>query len=82
MTFSKIDDAKQRYAQWGASIGISSIEDLNRALDEGRGIELINICEAHQERKFASVANKIYLRRGEAKIVMISGPSSSGKTSS
>ena len=82
MAFSKIEDAKQRYAEWGASIGISTIEDLNKTLDEGKGIELINICEAHQERKYAAVANKIYLRKGEARIVMISGPSSSGKTSS
>jgi len=82
MTFSKIEEAKQRYEQWSESIGISSVDDLNKTLDEGKGIELINICEAHQERKYAAVANKIYLRRDEARIVMISGPSSSGKTSS
>lgn len=78
----KIVDARQEYAQWCAAIGIDTIAKLDEALLEGRAIELINLCEARQERKYAEVANEIFFRRKQSRIVMMSGPSSSGKTSS
>lgn len=79
---TRIEAARQEYANWCEAIGINSIERLNEALAEGKGIELINLCEARQERKYAGIANQIYWRRAESRIVMMSGPSSSGKTSS
>lgn len=45
-------------------------------------INLINISEAAQERRFVEIADQIYAHREEIKIVLIAGPSSSGKTSS
>lgn len=82
MIMTKIEAARQEYKDWCEAVGVTSIEDLNQTLKEGRGIELINLCEARQERKYAGIANQIYYRRASSKIVMISGPSSSGKTSS
>lgn len=79
---TKIEAARQEYKDWCSAIGISSLEELNEALAQGRGIELINVCEARQERKYAGIANQIYWRRRKSRIVMMSGPSSSGKTSS
>lgn len=79
---TKIESARQEYRDWCSAIGIDTIEKLNAALIEGKGIELINLCEARQERKYAGIANQIYWRRGKSRIVMMSGPSSSGKTSS
>ncbi len=79
---TKIDAARQEYKDWCSAVGIDTIEALNATLDEGRGIELINLCEARQERKYADIANQIYYRRRSKKIIMMSGPSSSGKTSS
>ncbi len=79
---AKVEAARREYADWCAAIGITNLELLNETLAEGKGIELINLCEARQERKYAEAANQIYWRRSSAKIVMMSGPSSSGKTSS
>ena len=79
---TKIESARQEYADWCKAIGIDTLQKVNEALDSGKGIELINLCEARQERKYAEAANQIYWRRRESRIVMMSGPSSSGKTSS
>jgi len=79
---TKIEAARQEYRDWCSAIGIDTLEVLNMSITEGRAIELINLCEARQERKYAGIANQIYWNRKRCRIVMISGPSSSGKTSS
>ena len=79
---TKIEAARQEYKDWCSAIGIETLEAVNQTLEEGRAIELINLCEARQERKYAGIANQIYYRRRTSRIVMMSGPSSSGKTSS
>ena len=79
---TKIEAARQEYADWCKAIGIDSIPKINEALAEGKAIELINLCEARQERKYADAADEIYWHRRKSPIVMMSGPSSSGKTSS
>ena len=79
---TKIEVARQEYRDWCEAIGIDTLDKLNQTLAEGKGIELINLCEARQERKYAGMANQIFWRRSRSRIVMISGPSSSGKTSS
>ena len=79
---TKIEAARDEYRNWCTAMGICDLNDLNKVLEEGRGIELINLCEARQERKYAGIANQIYFLRDHVRIVMISGPSSSGKTSS
>lgn len=67
---------------WACAVGIGTLGKVNELLNAGKGIELINLCEARQERKYAEIANEIFWRRNECRIVMMSGPSSSGKTSS
>ena len=56
-------------------------DTLNALVRSGKIVDLINLSEALQERKYAEIANQIYERRGSVKIVFIAGPSSSGKTS-
>ncbi len=82
MIMTKIEAARNEYASWCSSVGIDTIEKLNATLREGKAIPLINLCEARQERKYAEIANEIYSRKDLSRIVMMSGPSSSGKTSS
>lgn len=82
MKESKIAAARQEYADWCSAIGIDTIEKVNETLAAGGGIDLINLCEARQERKYADAADQIFWRRKRNRIVMMSGPSSSGKTSS
>ena len=79
---TKIEAARQEYADWCQAVGISSLDQLNAALEAGKGTELINLCEARQERKYAGLADQIFWGRRKRRIVMMSGPSSSGKTSS
>ena len=79
---TKIEAAREEYKDWCAAVGIDTLQKVNEAISEGRGVELINLCEARQERKYAAIADQIYYRRNQSRIVMISGPSSSGKTSS
>lgn len=79
---TKIEAARQEYKDWCSAVGIDTIDALNDVLARGLAIDLINLCEARQERKYAEIANQIYWRRKTKRIVMMSGPSSSGKTSS
>ena len=50
---TKLEAARKEYTDWCRAIGINTMEDLSQALNEGRGIEFINLCEARQERKYA-----------------------------
>lgn len=79
---SKISEARKAFTEWCASIGIHSVAELNSCLQEGRGIDLINLCEAKQERDYAAIADMIKANKDKKRIVMMAGPSSSGKTSS
>ena len=63
---------------WQEILGISTVGDFNTACSKGHATDLINVAEALQEKRIAGIADDIH-RRG-ARIVLISGPSSSGKT--
>ncbi len=78
----KLTVTLKEYGYWCKTTGIVSVGALNKRLIEGRAVELINLCEARQERGYAELADKIYAARDHAKIVFLAGPSSSGKTSS
>ena len=79
---NKVEAARQEYMDWSRAIGVDSIPTLNDVLRAGNGTGLINICEVYQERNFARLADQIFFMRDKMRIVMLSGPSSSGKTSS
>ena len=79
---TKIEAARTEYKDWCQAVGVDTLEKVNEALEAGKAIELINLCEARQERKYAQAADQIYWKRNRCRIVMMSGPSSSGKTSS
>ena len=74
----------QEYQSWVRIMGVPTVGDVNSKVLAGDGGGLIKLAEAFHERKFAWVADTIYdahLSRG-ARMVLISGPSSSGKTTS
>lgn len=79
---SKLSATFKEYSAWCHTTGIGGIGTLNERLLEGGAVELINLCEARQEREYVRVADLIYAQRDRVKIVFIAGPSSSGKTSS
>lgn len=79
---TKIEAARQEYSDWCQAIGIDTLDKLNKVLSAGKAVQLINLCEARQERKYAQAADQIMWCHADRRIVMMSGPSSSGKTSS
>ena len=60
-------------------LGVSTVGDFNEAVRSGQTTGLINVSEALQEKKIASIAEQIAHRQG-TRVVLIAGPSSSGKT--
>ena len=77
---AKIGSTLKDHSDWCSIIGIESLGNLNSAIKEGKAIEIINLSEALHERNYAKIADKI--KESYKRIVMIAGPSSSGKTSS
>ncbi len=78
----KLTTTLKEYGYWCKTTGVVGVGALNGRLMDGKAVELINLCEARQERSYAELADKIYAARDRVKIVFLAGPSSSGKTSS
>lgn len=70
----------QEYKQWGKILNVSSVGKLNDLTVTGGIRDFIRVAEALQNKKIAEIADRIHARRDEARIVLIAGPSSSGKT--
>lgn len=70
------------YIDFNHIVGLDGVGKLNCAIEENRASELIQVAEALHEKKIAHIAEEIATRfkKGGARIVLISGPSSSGKT--
>ena len=69
----------KEHHQWQSILGLRTIGDLNEVINKGYYSMLIQISEALQEKKIAKIADEIAQRKG-IKLVLIAGPSSSGKT--
>ena len=69
----------KEHHQWQGIVGLRTIGDLNEAVATGYASQLIQVSEALQEKKIAKIADEIAQRKG-IKLVLIAGPSSSGKT--
>ena len=69
----------KEHHQWQDILGLRTVGDLNEVITQGYSSMLIQISEALQEKKIAKIADEIAQRKG-IKLVLIAGPSSSGKT--
>jgi len=70
----------REYNDWLVRLGIESVGALNNAIQAKRVSELILISEALHEHRIAEIASLVMQRSKEARIVLVAGPSSSGKT--
>lgn len=77
----RINECLAEYKNWCEKVGIETISDVNRLVKEGKISWLINISEIWQEQKISEIAKTIKDNIKYKKTVLISGPSSSGKTS-
>ena len=76
--FNNIDE----YLEWAKILNISSIGELNDAIIKSKPGELINLSESIQDYRLQQIAKSIQERKDDIKIILLSGPSSSGKTTS
>ena len=80
LRYSKLLTAFRLYGDWLERLGISSVGALNDAICTGRAREIILVAEALQEAQIAAIARQIVARRDAARVILVAGPSCSGKT--
>jgi len=76
-----LSDAYEKTQRWLNNIDIEVVEDVNSHIVSGRGVKIITIAEAFHEKQISDIADMILNQRRALRVVLISGPSSSGKTS-
>lgn len=72
----------EEYSSWQKNLNIHMLSSINKAIDEGRIEDLILVSESLLDRQFTKAAEAIVKHHDKIKVVMIAGPSSSGKTTS
>lgn len=77
---SRLYDAYRETRAWNETLGIANIGQLNEATIGGNMSEVIRIAEGFHERKIVEIANEIRRRTPTVRLVLVAGPSSSGKT--
>jgi uridine kinase len=78
--YSKLLDEFANYGDWLNKLGIDSVGALNETIENKSIQEVILVSEAHQDQNLVQIAKEISDRADEIKIILIAGPSSSGKT--
>lgn len=76
----RIDECIGIYRNWCEKLGITTVSDINALIDGGKLNWLINVSEIWQEQNISEIAINIKNSIDRKRIVLISGPSSSGKT--
>lgn len=75
----KVHRAIEDYRDWITTVGAGDIFGLNGYISTGRGTELVNLSEGLHEKRISKIADKIK-ENSDIKIILIAGPSASGKT--
>ncbi len=76
----KLFQVFNEYKRWGKIMEVNDIGSLNKIVDAKQAGTLIKVSEALHEKKISLIADEINSRREKIKVILISGPSSSGKT--
>ncbi len=79
-SYPKLLSTFRQYGNWLQRLGIESVGALNEAIQKGNIREIILVSEALHELQISEISQQIAERSDEARIILISGPSSSGKT--
>ncbi len=77
---NKMFDIFQEFSEWNRVLNVRNLADINESCTNGKAETLIKISEALHEKKIGHIADMIDTRKKSVKLVLISGPSSSGKT--
>jgi len=80
VAYPKLIHVFREYGQTLRLLGIEDVGALNQAIEDGRTGEIILVAEALHEQRIAQIASQIASRRDQVRLVLMAGPSSSGKT--
>lgn len=75
----KMFEIFKEHHRWQGIMGVRTVGDFNEIVEQGRATDMINVSEALQEKKISQIADEIASRK-DVKLVLLAGPSSSGKT--
>ena len=78
--YGKVFDKFYDYTQWGRLLGINHASDLNRVVSQAKIGQYVNLSEAYYDSQLAKIADEIYNSERKIKLILLAGPSSSGKT--
>ncbi len=78
--YPKLVSVFREYGQWMELMGVRDVGALNDAIGGERAREVVLVAEALHEQRLAGIAHEIASRPGETRLVLVAGPSSSGKT--
>lgn len=76
----KLASVFREYGEGLGRLGVSDVGALNRALQETRAREIVLVAEALHDQRIAEIAAQVHSRRDELDLILVAGPSSSGKT--
>ena len=74
------DRTYKNFSRWSKKVGISTVADLNKIIATGHGEAVVRFFEAHYEEEISEVIEAICKKKDKIKMVLLAGPSSSGKT--
>ncbi len=78
----KLFEVFDEYRKWANIMKIDNVPDLNKVVSSGRADDIIRIEETLQSNRLLNIARTIVSKKNDVKIILIAGPSSSGKTTS
>jgi len=78
--YPKLLSAFRQYGGWLARLGIDNVGSLNEAIESGRVDEIVLVSEAFHEQNLSNIARQVAERIDQNRLILIAGPSSSGKT--
>jgi len=78
--YPKLTAVFREYGHWLSILGLEDVSSLNEAVASGRIREAILVSEALHEKHISDIADEIVRERGRVRVVLIAGPSASGKT--
>ncbi|MCK6539898.1 MAG: nucleoside kinase [Anaerolineales bacterium] len=78
--YPKLLAAFRQYGGWLTRLGIENVGSLNDAIEEGRAGEIVLVSEAFHEQNLSDIARMVAERLDRSHLILIAGPSSSGKT--
>lgn len=78
--YPKLLDAFRQYGNWLTRLGIDNVGALNDAIHAGRADEIVLVSEAFHEQNLSDIARQVADRLPKSHLILIAGPSSSGKT--